>query len=312
MAGPTESLGLTCHLSSPVPAALDMTPPPPTREGKGLPRAPAPRAPGPMQRPPFLSVQPGRGGGGPEPGTPAPSAPPPAAACTFADAPEPGVRGQPLRAVAGVRHLQDVPVVAGHRGHQQREAEQRAQGGGQEQHTQPGHAEARGAGPPGSAGRGSGGWGSPARGARAGKPSGSAPSLSWTRRPLLCLRRPRGPPPRLAGRSVPPLGAPGDRGKPQSRRYTCHRPAFKAQRPRGAGRSSASPASWCLNLSKPPVSQPPNGQAEEEEGGACTVEGAQQAADLGPGSRDGGRQPPPHRRGSWPLAGPEVLVLIGL
>lgn len=43
-------------------------------------------------------------------------------------------------AVAGVRHLQEVPVVARHGGRQQREAEQRAQGSGQEQRAQPRHA----------------------------------------------------------------------------------------------------------------------------------------------------------------------------
>ena len=68
-------------------------------------------------------------------------------------------RGAP-RAVARVRHLQDVPVVAGHGGRQQREAEQRAQ---------PGHA-GLGVQGPGERGGprewesagGDGEWGSPA------------------------------------------------------------------------------------------------------------------------------------------------------
>lgn len=60
---------------------------------------------------------------------------------TFAGAPEPRVGGELLRTTgaARVRHLQDVPVVAGHRSCQQREAEQGAQGCAQEQGGQKGH-----------------------------------------------------------------------------------------------------------------------------------------------------------------------------
>lgn len=68
---------------------------------------------------------------------------PPPQPRTFADVPEPRVRGErpgEPGAVASGRHLQEVPIVAAHRCRQQREAEQRAQGSDQEQRAQPGHA----------------------------------------------------------------------------------------------------------------------------------------------------------------------------
>lgn len=49
-----------------------------------------------------------------------------------------GRRAAHGRAVAGVRHLQEVPVVTGHSSCQQRKAEQRALGSRQEQCAQPG------------------------------------------------------------------------------------------------------------------------------------------------------------------------------
>lgn len=62
---------------------------------------------------------------------------------TFAGAPEPRMRRELQRraatGAAGVRHLQDVPVVAGDRSCQQCKAEQGAKGCAQEQSSQKGH-----------------------------------------------------------------------------------------------------------------------------------------------------------------------------
>lgn len=53
---------------------------------------------------------------------------------TFAGTPKPGMRVEPLRTpgASSVRHLQDVPVVTGHRSCQQREAKEGAQACAQE------------------------------------------------------------------------------------------------------------------------------------------------------------------------------------
>lgn len=170
MAEPTESLGLTCHLPSNVPEAPSTRHPRPHQGGQETaqsscspgswvlmePRNALPTPNSFISEPGLVALllpprqfwertESGMGIGGTRGRRPAralrrpASAPWPTAARTFADTPEPRVRGQlrgAPRAIAGFRHLQDVPLVAGHGGQKQCEAEPRAQ----EQRAQPGHA----------------------------------------------------------------------------------------------------------------------------------------------------------------------------
>lgn len=163
-------------------------------------------------------------------------------------------------------------------------------------------------------GAGSRGWGSPAKGAgRASRPFPLQASPGRGAPFCACAGLVVRPPGSQEGRSH--LSAPAPGAGPQGTEGSLRAagtPATDLRSKPSVPEELAAPVrpGRCLNLSKPPVSQPPNGRAEEEEGGACTAEGAQQAADLGPGSRGG--SPHPAGWGSWPLAGPEVPVLIGL
>lgn len=234
---------------------------------------------------------------------------PPPQPRTFADVPEPRVRGErpgEPGAVASGRHLQEVPVVAAHRCRQQREAEQRAQGSDQEQRAQPGHAGAGAAEAAAGSGRS---W--EVRGVREMRGTGELGSRSGRGVREASGRRRRGSleSTESGRRGVGEQGGGGALGVAGSRSARAVRMfvrIFQARRPHRlavplgfAGKWTpprcdgqlappplpldarrtwvqvpASPTSWpdlgslgkFCHLSKPPVLQPPNGLAGEEDG----------------------------------------------